>query len=286
MKINEQCLPCLINQAIKTANLTHAKDKEVLYKKIFANMSQIDFSKTNPELAGDNYRLLKKHIGYEDPYREMKRFYNQYFLDRLQEYDEKICSIEEAVKYAIVANIIDFNPIHADVEKDIKHYFSNIEELNLTINDIKTLIIDIKNAKKILYLGDNCGEICFDKLLIERIKALNSECKVWFGVRGEAVINDNIIEDAQLVGMDEVAEIISNGDSSLGTILSRVSKEFLEVYKEADVIIAKGQANYESLSEEKENIYFLLMTKCKVIAADIGVSEKALICMKNTECDK
>ena len=95
------------------------------------------------------------------------------------------------------------------------------------------------------------------------------------------MVNDNTEEDAYLVGMDEVAEIISNGDYSLGTILARTSDEFQKVYHEADVIIAKGQANYESLSEEKKNIYFLLMTKCKVIADDIGVREKALVCMKN-----
>ena len=139
---------------------------------------------------------------------------------------------------------------------------------------------DILKAESILYLGDNCGEICFDKLLIKRISELNPGCKLYFGVRGEAVVNDNTEEDAYSVGIDEYATIISNGDYALGTVLSRVSDEFREIYDKADVVIAKGQANYESLSEEQKSIYFMLMTKCKVISDNIGVKEKSLVCLK------
>lgn len=280
MKINEQCLPCLVNQAVKTANLTGAENREELYQKVFAQMSQFDFRKTNPEIVGENFRLLKQHIGCDDPYKDTKDFYNKLFLEKSNSYDEKITSIEEAVKYAIVANIIDFNPVHSNVDEDIKNFFSNIEGLELTINDVDLLLQDIQNAKSLLYLGDNCGEICFDKLLIKRIKDLNPKCRIYFGVRGEAVVNDNTEEDAYFVGMDEYATIISNGDYSLGTVLSRTSSQFREVYQSADVVIAKGQANYESLSEEDTNIYFLLMAKCKVIAEAIGVKEKSLVCLK------
>lgn len=280
MKINEQCLPCLVNQAVKTANLTGAENREKLYQKVFAQMSQLDFHKTNPEIVGENYRLLKQHIGCDDPYKGTKDFYNKLFLEKSNSYDEKITSIEEAIKYAIVANIIDFNPVHCNVDEDIQNFFSNIEGLELTINDVDLLLQDIRNAKRLLYLGDNCGEICFDKLLIKRIKELNPKCRIYFGVRGEAVVNDNTEEDAYFVGMDEYATIISNGDYSLGTVLSRTSPEFREVYQSADVVIAKGQANYESLSEEDKSIYFLLMAKCKVIAEVIGVKEKSLVCLK------
>lgn len=281
MKMNEQCLACLVNQSVKTANLVGAVNKEELYKKIFSYMSTMDFSKTNPEIVGENFRLIKEHIGCADPYKETKQFYNLQFSENMAAYEEKIHSADEAVKYAIIANIIDFNPVHTNVEADIERYFLNIDELSFAINDIDCMINDIKDAKSILYLGDNCGEICFDKVLIKRIRELNPDCRIYFGVRGEAVVNDNTAEDAYLVGMDEVATVISNGDYSLGTILARTTAEFQKVYHEAEVIIAKGQANYESLSEEKKNIYFLLMTKCKVIADDIGVREKALVCMKN-----
>ena len=231
--------------------------------------------------VGENYRLIKEHTGCVDPYRETKQYYNQFFLEQMDTFEGKIHTFEEAVKYAIVANIIDFNPVHSNVEQDIKKYFANVDNLELAINDVDRLINDIKSATSILYLGDNCGEICFDKILIKRIKEINAQCQIYFGVRGEAVVNDNTKEDAYFVGMNEVATVISNGDYALGTILSRTSEEFQKVYREADLIIAKGQANYESLSEENKNIYFLLMTKCKVIADDIGVKEKSLVCLKN-----
>lgn len=102
-----------------------------------------------------------------------------------------------------------------------------------------------------------------------------------FGVRGKPIVNDSIAEDAYAVGIDEYAEVIDNRDGSLGTVLNRTCPAFKEVYTRADVIIAKGQANYECLSEENKNIYFLLMTKCDVIANDIGIEEKKMICMKN-----
>jgi len=281
MKINEQCLACLVNQAVKTADLVGASDREELYKKIFLYMSRMDFSKTNPEIVGENYRLIKEHIGCADPYKETKLHYNRIFMEHTEEYEKKIHSIEDAVKYAIVSNIIDFNPVHGNVDEDIKTYFSDIDNLKLTINDTDKLVADIQSAECILYLGDNCGEICFDKLLIKRIRKINPQCQIYFGVRGEAVVNDNTEEDAYSVGMQEVTTVIGNGDYSLGTVLSRTSDEFQKIYKEADVVIAKGQANYESLSEERKTIYFLLMTKCKVIADHIRVKEKSLVCMKN-----
>ena len=115
---------------------------------------------------------------------------------------------------------------------------------------------------------------------------MNPHIKIYFGVRGTAVVNDSIEEDAYDVKMDEYATIISNGDQSLGTVLSRTSQEFQNVYHQADVIISKGQANYESLSEEKENIYFLLMVKCEVISQYIGVPIQSMICMKNKLCQE
>ena len=136
---------------------------------------------------------------------------------------------------------------------------------------------DIINADALLYLGDNCGEICLDKILLKKIKELNPNIKLLFGVRGKSVVNDSIAEDAYYVGIDKYAEVVDNGDGSLGTVLNRTSPSFNHVYKKANVVIAKGQANYECLSEENKNIYFLLMTKCDVIANDIGVEEKKII---------
>lgn len=278
MKINEKCLPCLINQVIKVANITNCSNRDDLYHQVFEQLSKIDFNKSNPEIIGMIFELVKKHLNNEDPYQEIRQYYNNLFLQSYDDFDKKINSFKTAIKYAIIGNIIDFSPINNQEITKIDDWFDNIDNLSLTIDHVDKLINDIKKAKTILYLGDNCGEICLDKLLLKRIKQLNPSLKIYFGVRGKPVVNDSIESDAYEVDIDEYASIISNGDNSLGTILSRTSAQFNQIYQNCDFVIAKGQANFESLSEENKKIYFLLMVKCDVIAKYINVPEKSLVC--------
>ncbi len=287
MKIQEKCIPCIVNQAIKVADMVGLEDKEQLLKKVFTYLSQVDFkASSTPELIGEIFALLKNEIGNGDPYKETRLQYNKMFFDQIPELEQEINEAEnpflEAIKYAIIGNVIDFNPIHNLLLSDIEACFLRLKEEQLEINHSNILMQEIGNADTILYLGDNCGEICLDKILIKKIKELNPSCHVFFGTRGEAVVNDSVEEDAYLVGIDDYATVISNGDSSLGTVLYRTSKRFQEIYQNAEIVIAKGQANYECLSNENKNIYFLLMTKCSVIANDIGVPEMKMICMKKT----
>ncbi|OPJ64411.1 damage-control phosphatase ARMT1 family protein [Clostridium oryzae] len=283
MKMHDKCLPCVVNQVIKVANITGINDKETLLSEVFAYLSKMDFETTTPEVIGDIFGMIKKHTNNPDPYKETRNYYNTLFLKLLPEFEKKIEQAENpfqlAIRYAIVGNIIDFNPIHNTLLEDIYDCFEKMEQLEFGIDDSKKLMENISDAKILLYLGDNCGEICMDKLLVKKIKELNPSVKILFGVRGKPVVNDSIAEDAYAVGIDEYAEVIDNGDGSLGTVLNRTSTEFKEAYKKADIVIAKGQANYECLSEENKNIYFLLMTKCDVIAKDINVEEKKMICM-------
>ena len=278
MKINEKCLPCLINQVVKVANITNCSNRDDLYHQVFEQLSKIDFNKSNPEIIGMIFELVKKHLNNEDPYQEIRQYYNNLFLQSYDDFDKKINSFKTAIKYAIIGNIIDFSPINNQEITKIDDWFDNIDNLSLTIDHVDKLINDIKKAKTILYLGDNCSEICLDKLLLKRIKQLNPSLKIYFGVRGKPVVNDSIESDAYEVGIDEYASIISNGDNSLGTILSRTSAQFNQIYQNCDFVIAKGQANFESLSEENKKIYFLLMVKCGVIAKYINVPEKSLVC--------
>ena len=284
MRMKYECLPCLVNQTIRVAELTNAGHREELFRKIFEYLSHIGFDETNPEITGATFKLLKAHIGNNDPYRETRAYYNKLFLDMLDTFAQRIDGAENpfalALKYAIIGNIIDFNPIHNTTMQDIMRWFEDADRLSLTIDQTGKLEDRLQSAKSLLYIGDNCGEICLDMLLIQRIKRLNPDMEIFFGVRGEPVVNDSIEADAYFVGMDRYATIISNGDSSMGTVLSRCSDAFRRVYSSADVIIAKGQANYESLSEEREkNLFFLLVTKCEVIAKAVGVPVQSLVCV-------
>lgn len=260
--------------------------RDILFKKVFTYLGDIDFSKTNPEIIGSTFRLLKEHIGNDDPYQETRGYYNQLFLNLLDKFEKKINTadrpFEKAVIYAIIGNVIDFNPIHNSNIEDIMKWFLDADKLSLTIDHTEKMICDLLSSNILLYLGDNCGEICLDKLLIKKIKDYNPDIEIYFGVRGKPVVNDSVAEDAYFVGIDKYAKIINNGDDSLGTVIGRTSDEFNRIYQAADIIISKGQANYESLSEQVgKNIYFLLMAKCEVIAKYIGVAQKSLICMNS-----
>lgn len=281
MKMNKQCLPCLMNQVVKMAKMTNCLNQDALFHQVFQYMSQVDFDKTNPEIIGEVFAIVKEYTHHDDPYQSLRTYYNQLFLKQLPQIEKQIHSFEEAIIYAIVGNIIDFSPMHQNVEQDITTYFQNVHQLSLAINHVERLKDDLKNSSSLLYLGDNCGEICMDLLFIKTIKAFYPQLHIYFATRGKPVVNDSILEDAYFVGMDQYATIISNGDGSLGTVLSRVSQEFLDIYQQVDIVIAKGQANFESLSEEKHNIYFLLMVKCEVISQYIGVPQKSLVCMSN-----
>jgi hypothetical protein len=139
--------------------------------------------------------------------------------------------------------------------------------------DIDMLRESIDSAKNILYLGDNCGEIVFDRLLIEQLPL----DKVTFVVRGGPIINDATMGDARETGMTELVNVIDNGSNIPGTVLEKCSKEFRECFVDADLIIAKGQGNYETLSSCEKNIFFLLQAKCPVISGHIGCEQGSFI---------
>jgi len=134
----------------------------------------------------------------------------------------------------------------------------------------------LDSTESILYLGDNAGEIVFDKLLIEEMGK-----NIVYVVRNKPIINDALIEDARDCGIDKIARVISSGSDAPGTVLNLCSREFLEIYHKAPLIISKGQGNFEALSEEKAPIFYLLKVKCPVIAKDIGCKVNDLILKSN-----
>jgi hypothetical protein len=181
-------------------------------------------------------------------------------------------SFETAMRLAIAGNIIDYGVSdHFDLQEALdKVLFSGF-----AIDHSAELEKAAAKAKTILYLGDNAGEIVFDKLFIETMMHPN----LWFAVRGSPVINDATMEDARYVGMDEVAHVIPNGYDAPSTLLEHCSAEFRELFDRADLIISKGQGNLEGLldNQTEREIYFLLMVKCDVVADVLGVPKGSFV---------
>jgi uncharacterized protein with ATP-grasp and redox domains len=288
MELDFNCITCNINQAIKIMELSKVdrNKKEEMMRDVLEYLSKADYTKCNPEVMGGTWAIILKYIENDNPYDAIKKYYNMEVLKMAEAIESLIENAQDkfntALKIAIAGNLIDFAAKHKFDLEMLQKKIMNIEEINLAIDHSKELYERLRTAKSVMYLGDNCGELCLDKLFIKYIKEEFPNIKVYFGVRGKTIINDVTIDDAQMVGMQEAADVIENGDGSLGTVIERVSGEFRDKFYLADVVIAKGQGNYESLSNiDKHNIFYLFMTKCEPVSNSLGVKNLSIVCVEN-----
>lgn len=229
----------------------------------------------SPEFARDLHRILKGYTNNPDPYKTEKRESNSQAIKMLPEMMEKIRQSADpfntALRLAIAGNIIDFA---ANQHFNLENTISKCLNTDFAIDHSKQLKRAVNNADSILYLGDNAGEIVFDKLFIRNMNHKN----VIYAVRGMPVINDATIEDAEYTGMNEVAKVISNGYDAPSTIVERSSEEFRNYFYSAGLIISKGQGNLEGLLHSKDKrIFFLLMVKCNVMAEFLKVEKDSFV---------
>lgn len=226
-----------------------------------------------PEIGDGVHRIVRQLTGDDDPYaavkaestREALRLYPRLKALVAEDGDR----LERAIRIAIAGNVIDFA---TGADFDIKEGLERILNQPFAINDIAAFRKALSEARSVLYLGDNAGETVFDRVLIEAL-----DVPVIYAVKGGPIINDATVDDALAAGLDEVAEVVSTGSDAPGTILSRCSAEFRALYERAELVIAKGQANYETLSEERGRLFFLLKVKCPVIARDIGAPVGSIV---------
>ena len=237
---------------------------------------------SNPELAAKIHRNARNILDEYDLYEEEKRRSNQLILEQYDYWKNVIeqspSPIETAIKLAVVGNVIDYGA-HS-VKYDIISQIEALYQKPVQIDESDALVKAIKDAKSIMILGDNCGEIVFDKLLIETMNHPN----VTFAVRGKPVINDVTMDDARQVGIDKVAKVISNGSDAPSTILSECDPEFVKAFNHADLIISKGMGNYEGLMYEKDiNIFYLLIAKCHGVAEMLTVDRNEMVVTRNID---
>ena len=284
MKIYLDCIPCFARQAVEAAEMS--TDDPALREKIVREAlkiaSIIPFDKTPPHMGMEIHRIIRKTVGDIDPYKELKIKYNQKAMEIYPELkrlvQESKDKIEAASRIAIAGNIIDFGITGTKNEIDLMKTVKETLVQPFAINDIDSFKRDLETAGKIVYLADNAGEIVFDKVLIEEIPGYKE--RVTLAVKGHPVINDATFEDARQTGLTDMVKVIENGSDAPGTILDSCSPDFIEELEKADLVIAKGQGNYETLSESEYNVYFLLKAKCPVIARDLRVNVGDIILKK------
>ena len=275
MKLNLDCIPCFLRQALQAVRFI--SDDEDLHQKVLREVAEelleSNWNATPPELAHKVHRIVKRLTNESDPYKKAKRESNNSVLKMYpalkKHIEESNDPLRTAVRLAIAGNIIDFGPLQDfNLEKTIKEVLSR----TFSVDDYEQLKEKILNAKTLLYFADNAGEIVFDKLLVETILKIKNLEKIRFAVKGGPIINDATIEDAKYIRLSNLPNVefleMSNGEP--GKWPERNSQTVKKWIIKHDLVISKGQGNYEGLSEHN-GLFFLLIAKCPVIASDLGV---------------
>ncbi|MEW5822673.1 MAG: ARMT1-like domain-containing protein [Cyanobacteriota bacterium] len=267
------CIPCFIKQTLDVSRMSSPENEKLhgeILKQAMQEILNLEMSTPPPVVASRLHRIIKKMTGNYDPYKVVKDRFNNEALDLYDDLkrliEDSARPFETAVKIAIAGNIIDFGHMPTTQDFDLKKSVKEVLEQNPVINHIDYLKENIDKAKKILYIADNTGEIVFDRVFIEYIMPK----KIIYAVRKYPIINDANYEDAEYVGLTDIVKVIDNGTDVPGTYLQECSLEFKKEFDSADLIISKGQGNYETLGDEDYNIVFLLRAKCLCVSRDIG----------------
>jgi uncharacterized protein with ATP-grasp and redox domains len=238
-------------------------------------------SQSPPAIGQQIHRLIRNLVGQDDPYRKIKSRFNNLALKLYPDLRKQIVNsnnrLETSVRLAIAGNIIDCGVNGSVNESDLNKAISESLTADFDSRQLQSFQDTIEQAEEILYLADNAGEIVFDRLLIEQLPCE----KITVVVKGRPVINDATMEDAMAAGLPRIVEVIDNGSDGPGTILESCSQTFRSRFEDADLIIAKGQGNYETLSDVEKNIIFILKAKCPVIAKDLGCEVGEMILRRN-----
>ena len=276
MKTYLECIPCFLEHSLDVSRLATQDTalQQKIVKSVLRVVCNVRFEEPPPLTTARIHRAIRSLTGEVDPYRGFKRAFNQIALGLFQEMKARVEGsrdrFETALRMAVAGNTID---CITAVELDESQLLESIEDslsCPLDGNAVADLASSVREAKRILYIGDNAGEIVFDRLLLEEMPAE----KLTFAVRGANILNDATVEDAAETGVSQQVRTIDTGSDVPGIVLSECSEVFRRCFEKADLVIAKGQGNFETLSETEKPIWFLFKVKCPVVsvhtASDIG----------------
>ena len=292
MKLEPECVGCLFDQILKAFKLLKPDiSREIIISaqnRFMKHLINTDLNKNSAPILGKiAYSIVAESLGESDPYNSLKDKYNRLALDSYKEIKKIVENSEnvlfKAILVAAIANTIDFASQHKiDFISDIK----NLEKKNFVINDYDKFKKSIEETNHLLIIGDNCGEIVFDKLLITIIKNNYPNLKIVYSVRGAPVVNDATIEDAKFVGLTDLVQVLEASDTpgvDIATSPTEFKKHF---FTEKGVILSKGQGNFECLygmEIPQKDIYYLLQAKCKLMERIFKVKIGDLIFKKKIQ---
>jgi len=279
MRIYLDCFPCFLRQTLDAIRFVTADTEvhETVVRQVLELMRRTDARRAPPAIGQEIHRMIRQVTGNPDPYRQRKDDSNALAMKLYPQLKDRIRSsrtpLETAVRLAIAGNVMDFGLYSSLGGVDVTETIDKALSADWDPGCLEEFAQAVDDARSILYLGDNAGEIVFDRLLIEELP----HEKVTFVVKGSPVLNDATREDAQTVGLTDLVEVIDNGSDAPGTILESCSAEFRRRFEHSDLIVAKGQGNYECLNDVDKDVFFILMAKCPVIATHLGCGIRQMI---------
>ena len=282
MRTYLECIPCFVRQTLEVARMItdDTSVHERALREVLRHVAEMDMSASPPEMGRAIHRIVRQITGVADPYVEQKKRFNSFALGLYPEFSGRINEADDplaaAVHLAAAGNIVDLGAKSGLDQRQIHEALEHALTDTLDPDELDAFRHGVQKATSILYLGDNTGEIVFDRMLIERLPRE----KITFAVRGKPIINDALMQDAIDTGIADLVPVIDNGSDVPGTIIEECSPDFCEQFRRADMIIAKGQGNYETLSDAEATITFLLKIKCPVIARDTGREVGSLVLRK------
>jgi uncharacterized protein with ATP-grasp and redox domains len=283
MRIFLDCFPCFLCQTLDAVRFA-TNDEQVherVVRQVLELVHRTDAGWTPPAIGQQIHRMIRQTTGNADPYRQRKHDSNALALRLYPQLKQRIRNsdhpLEMAVRLAIAGNVMDFGVYSSLDDTDVTKAVDSALVDGLDTACVGEFAQAVAEARAILYLGDNAGEIVFDRLLIEELPS----GKVTFAVKGSPVLNDATREDAEMAGLTHLVAVIENGSDAPGTILEDCSAQFRQCFDRSDLVIAKGQGNYECLSGIDKAMFFLLTVKCPVIAGDLGGVVGQMILRRN-----
>ncbi|MEA2103872.1 MAG: ARMT1-like domain-containing protein [Candidatus Cloacimonadota bacterium] len=275
MKTYLDCIPCFMQQALRAGRIStndEIKIKELL-NEVGTMIKDIPMDHTPPETGEIIYKKIAEITGNNDPYKSIKEKNIQHALKLYPQLKQRVRDSKDglltAIRLAVAGNVIDLG---VDNDFDLERDIEIILEQDFAIFDYELFRNKVEKSAKILYIGDNAGEGVFDKILIEELPK-----PVTYVVREIPVINDITFSEAKQIKIDQVAEVISSGTTAPGTILNLCNQCFLQKFENADMVISKGQGNYEGLSNVNRSVFFLLKAKCEIIARNLNVQKNDIV---------
>lgn len=268
MAISSFCIGCILKrQEERIRELPFPEEKkEQFMKELCGLIANAPADATSPVVVADIRVMYKKYFDIVDSYEEEKKHFNQLMLDSQDVLMQMIESADEPLKEAMrlsrIGNYIDFGAMHEVSDKKLAELFAETENDVIDEKEWAALKNDLGQAKKLTYLTDNCGEIVLDKLFIRKIKETYPKLDITVIVRGGRVLNDATMEDAKAIGLTDMVKVVGNGSSIAGNSLGYINEEAEDLIRNADVVISKGQGNFESLNGCGLNIYYLFLCKC------------------------